>query len=79
MIRTTIRLPEELLAEAQQRARDTGRTFTDLLADALRYELRRATIPPTVCEPLPTYGGRGVRDGVDLNDNAALEDHMNGS
>lgn len=78
MIRTTIRLPQELLVAAQRRARDTGRTFTDLLADALRYELRRAANPQTVCEPLPTYGAQGVRDGVDLNDHAALEDLMNG-
>ena len=58
MTRTTVRLSPELLAAAQQRARDTGRTFTDLLADALRNELRVPSPPPRVCEPLPTYRGQ---------------------
>ena len=78
MIRTTVRLPEELLEKAQRHARNTGRTFTDLLADALRYELRRGAAPRAVCEPLPTYRGRGIRDGVNLDDNAGLDDIMNG-
>ncbi len=76
MMRTTVRLPEELLEEAQRHARETGRTFTDLLADALRYELQRGAGPRVVCEPLPTYCGQGIREGVDFNDNAGLEDLM---
>lgn len=78
MTRTTVRLPDELLAAAQQRARDTGRTFTDLLADALRYELRRSATPKRVAEPLPTYGGKGLQPGIDLADANALEDRMRG-
>jgi len=78
MTRTTVRLPPELLAAAQQRARDTGRTFTDLLVDALRTELRVPTPPSRVCEPLPTYRGQGVRSGVDLADGGALRDLMDG-
>ena len=77
MTRTTVRLPDALLAAAQQRARETGRTFTDLLADALRNELRDPLhTAARVCEPLPTYGGRGLRAGVDLSDNSALYDVM---
>ncbi len=79
MTRTTVRLPDELLAAAQQRARETGRTFTDLLADALRSELRAAVMPARVCEPLPVYRGSGLRPGVNLSDNGALEDLMNGT
>ena len=78
MTRTTVRLPPELLAAAQQRARDTGRTFTDLLADALRNELRVPSPRPRVCEPLPTYPGQGVRAGVDLADAGALRDLVDG-
>ena len=78
MTRTTVRLSPELLAAAQQRARDTGRTFTDLLADALRNELRPPSPPPRACEPLPTYRGQGVRAGVDLADGGALRDLMDG-
>ena len=76
MIRTTVRLPEELLAAAQRHARRTGRTFTELLADAVRHELQRTAAPKAVREPLPTYRGRGLHPSVDLADNAALEDIM---
>jgi hypothetical protein len=78
MTRTTVRLPNELLTAAQELARSTGRTFTDLLSDALRHELARASLPTRVCEPLPTYRGRGLAPGVDLSDAAALEDLMQG-
>lgn len=78
MVRTTVRLPEELLTAAQNRARETGRTFTEFLAAALRTELRQAVAPTRICEPLPTYRGDGVRPGVDLSDSSALEDLMNG-
>ncbi len=78
MIRTTVRLPEDLLAAAHQRARETGRTFTDLLAAALRSELLAPQAPVRICEPLPTYRGDGLRPGVDLADAAALEDLMTG-
>lgn len=76
MTRTTVRLPDELLAAAQARARDTGRTFTDLVADALRYELRRTAQPRRVAEPLPVYRGRGLQPGVDIADASALADLM---
>lgn len=77
MTRTTVRLPDELLSAAQRHARSTGRTFTDLVADALRYELRRGADARVVCEPLPTYNGNGLRPGVDLSDASALLDIMN--
>ena len=76
MARTTVRLPPDLLAAAQDRARATGRTFTNLLADALRNELRSTVQPTRICEPLPTYRGSGVRAGVDLADASALLDIM---
>ena len=67
MSRTTVRLPDELLlqaqAQAQAHAMRTGRTFTQLLADALRYEIQRAPEMRRVCEPLPTYGVMGCRPG----------------
>ena len=78
MTRTTVRLPDELLAAAQKRARETDRSFTDLLADALRYELKRPVRPRRVAEPLPTYRGKGVQAGVDLSSASALEDLMRG-
>jgi hypothetical protein len=76
MSRTTVRLPDDLLELAQAHATRTGRTFTQLLSDALRYELQRAAAPRRVAEPLPTYGGEGLQSGVDLGSNSALLDRM---
>lgn len=79
MSRTTIRLPADLLSQAQAFAGRTGRSFTQLVTDALRYEMQRVEASPRVCEPLPVYGGQGLRPGVDLADNAALLDLMDGT
>jgi hypothetical protein len=78
MTRTTVRLPDQLLLAAQHHARSTGRTFTDLVADALRNELRQPTAALRVCERLPTYRGNGLQPGVDLSDMSALLDLMEG-
>jgi hypothetical protein len=75
-MRTTVRLPDSLLKSAQKYARDTGRSFTQLLEDLLRAELQRPRSARRVAEPLPTYRGEGLRPGVDLSDNSALDDHM---
>jgi hypothetical protein len=79
MSRTTIRLPADLLAQAQAFAGRTDRSFTQLVADALRYEMQRLEVSARVSEPLPVYGGQGLRPGVDLADNAALLDIMDGT
>lgn len=76
MSRTTVRLPDDLLSQAQRYASLTGRTFTQLIADALRYELQRGVAPRRVSEPLPVFAGDGVRAGVDLSDTSALLDLM---
>ena len=78
MARTTVRLPDQLLQAAKRRALDTGRSFTQLLADSLRYELQRSVTAARVCDPLPTYRGQGLQEGVDLSDARALEDMMRG-
>ena len=38
-MRTTVRLDDKLLAEAKKLAIDTGRTFTQVIEDALRIAL----------------------------------------
>lgn len=78
-MRTTVRLPDELMRAAKRRAEETGRTLTQLLEDALRTELRQTARARRVAEPLPTYRGNGVRPGVDLADSSALEDLMSGA
>lgn len=74
-MRTTINLDDALLAEAKQLAIRTGRTLTDVIADSLREALARPS--GAVERPeLPTFPGRGLQPGVDLDDSAALLDLM---
>ena len=70
-MRTTVSLDDQLLRRAKERAASQGRTLSEVVADALRVHLaekpesRRQVI-------LPTFGGSGLRPGVDLDDMAAL-------
>ena len=75
-MRTTIRLDDELLAEAKALAARTGRTLTRVIEDALRQSLAQRADPTASGAPLPTFAGRGVRPGVDLDDSAGLLDVM---
>jgi predicted transcriptional regulator len=76
-MRTTIHLPDDLLAEAKKLAADTRTTLTALMEDALREHLARRRGRRTAAPArLPTYGVGGVLPGVDLDDSAALLDLM---
>ena len=76
-MRTTIRLDDDLLARAKQLAARTGRTLTAVVEDALRAALAQSR-PRRGREriELPTFGSRGTREGVDLDDTASLLDVM---
>jgi hypothetical protein len=76
-MRTTIRLDDQLLADAKQLAARTGRTLTDVISDALREAVARSSRPERP-EPfrMITFAGNGVQPGVDLSDSAALLDLM---
>jgi hypothetical protein len=74
-MRTTINLPDDLLAQLKKLAAASGTTVTALIQDALRESLarrRRPLRPPRV--ELPTFGTGGLQPGVDLDDSAALLD-----
>ncbi len=75
-MRTTIRLPEDLLRAAKKRAVETDRTLTRVIEDALREALSR--VPSRERKPvrLTTFRGNGVHPGVDLHDSGALLDLM---
>jgi hypothetical protein len=76
-MRTTIRLDDQLLAEAKQLAARTGRTLTAVIEDALRQVLARSDEPkPSRPFKLTTFGGDGLQPGVDLDDSATLLDLM---
>jgi metal-responsive CopG/Arc/MetJ family transcriptional regulator len=72
-MRTTIRLPDDLLTEVKEVAVESGSTLTDVVADALRAMLAQRQIAR---ERLPvrltTVSGHGPQPGVDLDDSAAL-------
>lgn len=78
-MRTTVRLDDDLLRRAKARATETGRTLTAVIEDALRETLARHQVPLARSRPaLPTFKGRGLRPGVDLDDSAGLLDIMEG-
>jgi hypothetical protein len=79
-MRTTIRLDDELSKEAKALAARTGRTLTSVIEDGLREALARYKRRPDRARiTLPTFKGKGLRPGVDLDDSAGLQDIMDGS
>jgi len=75
-VRTTVRLPDELYDEVRRRAIDEGQTVTSFLEQALRRALaEHRPTQPFVIEP---FEGTGTLPGVDLHDNGALLDLMEG-
>ena len=73
-MRTTIELPEDLLAEAKARAAREGRSLSEVVSDAVRTSFAREEKAERRPVELPTFGGGGLQPGVDLDDGAALLD-----
>jgi len=74
-MRTTINLPDDLLARLKRLAAESGTTVTALIQDALREALaRRRRTPRADPVELTTFGAGGLQPGVDLDDSAALLD-----
>jgi hypothetical protein len=71
-MRTTIRLPGDLLEMAKRKAAAEGRTLTDLITDAVRVELAVNKSPASI--ELPVFKGDGVRPGIDINNMAQVLD-----
>jgi hypothetical protein len=73
VIRTTLNIDDQVLAEYKRVAASTHRTLSYVIQDALRETLARRQ-EAAVGQPvrLPVIGGGGVRPGVDLDDNARL-------
>ncbi|MGH3905181.1 MAG: hypothetical protein ACRDTE_13480 [Pseudonocardiaceae bacterium] len=70
-MRTTLNLPDGLVAQAKIRAAESGRTLTSLVEEGLRLVLEQQDIP-VAPEPLPAYGQPGGRILVDLTDRDAV-------
>jgi hypothetical protein len=77
-VRTTLALDDDLYREAKRAALDSGTTVTALIEGALRESLRRRRGAPHRRKKsrLPTFRGRGLMPGVDLDDSASLLDLM---
>ena len=78
-MRTTVRLPDELLERARKKAADEGRTLTSLLEEGLRTVLAepKRTRRRRVRLPVSSASG-GVHPGVDLNRSAGIVIHTIG-
>lgn len=82
-MRTTVRLPDDLIARAKKRAADDGTTLTELIEEGLRLALERRAAPgspgksPADRLPASPCSG-GLMPGVDprrlLTDDLELED-----
>lgn len=72
-----MRLDDDLLREAKKYAAEKGMTLTALLDGALREVLARQ-VGPTEKKgvKLPTFKGKGLQPGVDLDDSASLVELM---
>lgn len=70
-VRTTMNLPDGLLEQVRARARESGRTTTSLVEEALRM-LLSAPGATVAAGPLPAYGSPDARFLVDLADREAV-------
>jgi predicted transcriptional regulator len=76
-VRTTVQLDPQLVAEAKKAAAASGRTLDAVIEDALRETLDRRTARRSVpAGEIPTFRGRGLQPGVDLDNSAALLELM---
>lgn len=72
-MRTTVRLDDDLLRAVKRYAAEHQLTLTAVLEQALREMLAlRQELKRRQPVRLPTFKGRGLQPGVDLDDSAAL-------
>lgn len=72
-MRTTLNLPDGLVAQAKAQAAASGQTLTSLIEEGLRLVLQKHDVPcPAAPEPLPAYGDPDGRVLVDLGDHDAV-------
>lgn len=72
-MRTTVAIDDHLLARAKDRARERGTTLGKVIEDALRTELNRPESGDG--PPIPVFrAGGGLRPGVDLSSNRAIQE-----
>ena len=79
-MRVTIRLPDDLLKEAECLAAETNRTLTRVIEEALRGTLCRPREERDASKPakLTTVGRGTAFDGIDLDKTSCLLNRMEG-
>lgn len=78
-MRTTVDLDERLLTQVKTVAARSGRTMSAVIEDAVRVSVaRQVDVDRRPPPALPTISGGGLQPGVDLDDNSALLDLMEG-
>ncbi len=75
-MRTTVRIDDELLAEAKAFAARHHRTLNSVMEDGLRQMLHRQETPERSHVELITAGSGGAMPGVDPSDPAQLKELM---
>jgi hypothetical protein len=79
-MRTTIRMSDELARQAKSYAKETGRTFTQFIEQAVVKALGKGHKPQSRKRiKLPTYGGDGIVGGLTLEEaiaRAQLEEDL---
>lgn len=76
-MRTTVTIRDDLLRRARQVALQRSCTLSELVEEALQRSLAAAAVAaPRKPTRLPTFRGRGLQPGVDLDNTASLLDIM---
>ena len=71
-------MPPGLMAQVKRLARETGRSMTQVIEDALRVAVARTGPARPKTLTIVTAGGDGLQPGIDLDDTSALLDRMEG-
>jgi len=77
-MRTTVRLDDELLAAAKQRAAADHTTLTSLIEDSLRQTLALRPVASSKLLRVRPFGDATTLPDLDLDDSVALRDAMDG-
>jgi hypothetical protein len=76
-MRTTVRLPDDLLRQARKKALEEGRTLTSLIEEGLKTLLAESKPARRAAVRLPVSKAKGgTLPGVDLNRSSDLLDLM---
>ena len=78
MGRTTINIDDDVLVAAKQRAAAEGRSLGDVVSEALRERLARRPARGKARYRAVVAGKGGPLPGVDVTNNSALRDVMDG-